>query len=350
MRISLLSLFACLFSAVTLVAQDARFSQFYKTPMQLNPALSGVFDGRYRVQVNYRSLYSSLLSEQSFRTYHASYEYRMQSGSEDYFALHGTALYDAVGAASFERLNLMGGGAYHKQLGGGRYAQATHYLGVGAQFGLGQYGINSSELWFFNQYDAQRQQIDRDLPSGEALDGSMNTVFLDLAAGLLWYAVFDEQNSIFVGLAMHHLSTPNIAMLPGQEDLLDPRYVAHMGAAIGISRELTLLPRAAVQMQGSALSLSAGLNVRYSNNDWKELKLRAGAWPHMVNTGEQGVGIDAVVFATIFEFEKWNLGLSYDATVSALRRSNYARGAFEISLTFLQPGNFGRSKVTCPTY
>ncbi len=36
------------------LAQDPGFSQFYASPLTLNPALTGKFDGLYRVAGNYR--------------------------------------------------------------------------------------------------------------------------------------------------------------------------------------------------------------------------------------------------------------------------------------------------------
>ncbi|MBK8196405.1 MAG: type IX secretion system membrane protein PorP/SprF [Lewinellaceae bacterium] len=35
-------------------AQDPRFSQYYASPWNLNPAMTGLFNGRWRVTANYR--------------------------------------------------------------------------------------------------------------------------------------------------------------------------------------------------------------------------------------------------------------------------------------------------------
>ena len=44
--------FLCCISFFKGQAQDARFSQFYATPLQLNPAMIGVYEGQFRVGVN----------------------------------------------------------------------------------------------------------------------------------------------------------------------------------------------------------------------------------------------------------------------------------------------------------
>src|SRR5882672_2541949 len=41
-------------------AQDPNFSQFFASPMTLNPALTGKFDGVYRVAGNYRNQWPSI--------------------------------------------------------------------------------------------------------------------------------------------------------------------------------------------------------------------------------------------------------------------------------------------------
>ena len=41
--------------AFSVVAQDPNFSQFFASPLTLNPALTGKFDGDFRVAGNYRN-------------------------------------------------------------------------------------------------------------------------------------------------------------------------------------------------------------------------------------------------------------------------------------------------------
>ncbi len=105
-------------------------------------------------------------------------------------------------------------------------------------------------------------------------------------------------------------------------------------------------------MQGPATSAIGGLNVRYTKNYYRELGLRSGLWAHFSNQfspDQERFGLDALIFTAILELERWNLGFSYDVTASSLRRSNYSRGAFEISLIYFHPRQ-ERYKIECPTY
>mgnify|MGYP000412431138 CR=1 FL=1 len=59
-------------------AQDMQFSQFYASPMNLNPAMTGVFEGDFRAVVNYREQYNSILDIHPFRTISAGFEKRFR--------------------------------------------------------------------------------------------------------------------------------------------------------------------------------------------------------------------------------------------------------------------------------
>src|SRR5688572_20763429 len=57
-------------SMILAFAQDPNFSQFFASPMTLNPAFTGKFDGDFRVAGNYRNQWPSI--NKAFVTYTAS--------------------------------------------------------------------------------------------------------------------------------------------------------------------------------------------------------------------------------------------------------------------------------------
>jgi hypothetical protein len=54
------------------LAQDPNFSQFFASPLTLNPAMTGKFDGVYRVAGNYRNQWPTIYN--AFTTYTASFD------------------------------------------------------------------------------------------------------------------------------------------------------------------------------------------------------------------------------------------------------------------------------------
>ncbi len=336
--------------AMCLNAQDPRFSQFYATPNQLNPALNGVFEGSFRITANYRELYSSILGSDAFRTVAAGVEFRNKVGrSGDFFGMSFSALRDEVGISNFNRFQGHIGASYLKQLDGSRYRSSDQYLIAGAQIGAGQRSFDWGRLWFSNQFNTAQAVIDYGSASGEDFSRRETNIFLDFNAGVLWYAILDDNASIYFGGAMHHLNRPNISFVESAEEILHTKWVGHAGGEIPFTQQLSLLPGVAVMGQNKGLSAAAGANLRYTNRDWKEIAVRAGAWAHVANRLDKGVLLDAIAVTTVLEMERWSLGLSYDVTTSILSAANNSRGAFEVSFIYVQPAQT-RFRVNCPRF
>ncbi len=52
-----------------LKAQDPNFSQFFASPLTLNPALTGKFDGQLRIAGNYRNQWPTINNAYSIGSY-----------------------------------------------------------------------------------------------------------------------------------------------------------------------------------------------------------------------------------------------------------------------------------------
>lgn len=329
-------------------AQDPRFSQYYASPWNLNPAMTGVFNGRWRLTANYRDQWSSFLAPVPFRTYSAAFDTRFHVGRYDIAAFGVGAMHDEAGTARFQQNKVHLGGAYLKQLSGGRY-KADHYLSVGAQLGFGQNSIDWSRLWFSRQFDPTSETPNYDLPSGEPNANTNTKVYLDFNAGILWYVMFDNDGFFYAGGALHHLNAPVISLVDDRQETLYARYSAHTGGQLPLNENFSLLPGAQFMLQGPSLETDLGMNVRFSNNDRNELALRFGGWARLGNKLDKGIQMDAFTVVGMLELNRWMLGLSYDITVSSLTQANNSRGAFEVSLTYFHPAQ-RRERVVCPNF
>lgn len=324
-------------------------SQFYAAPLQVNPAMIGVFDGQSRVVLNYRELYASVLKDDPFRTLAASFDMRFRVMRGDYAGFGLSVMRDEVGIANFNRTRANLGGSFLKQLNGSRYSRSNQYLVVGAQLGIGQRGFDWGKLWFTNQFNIDQALVDYGSDPGENFDQSKTNVYLDFNAGLLWYALFDNDMSVYVGGSMHHLNEPNISFLGDDSEKLYSKWVGNAGGEIPFTNNLSLLPAIAVMGQGPSFSATFGGNFRFTNRDWKEVAIRAGAWGHLANQLESSKTLDAMIFTAILEIERWNFGVSYDVTVSTLASANNSRGAFELSLIYTSKSK-DRVRTVCPKF
>ena len=101
-------------------AQDMQFSQFYASPMNLNPAMTGVFEGDFRAVVNYREQYNSILDIHPFRTISAGFEKRFRIVNSDYLSVGVTAMQDQSGVAGYGQYRGSLSTSYMKQVGGSK--------------------------------------------------------------------------------------------------------------------------------------------------------------------------------------------------------------------------------------
>ena len=60
MKKILFTLIICVALVSVINAQDPNFSQFFASPLTLNPALTGKFDGVYRFAANYRNQWPTI--------------------------------------------------------------------------------------------------------------------------------------------------------------------------------------------------------------------------------------------------------------------------------------------------
>src|SRR3954469_10407053 len=134
--------------ASTVTAQDPHFSQFFSSPMTLNPAFTGKFDGVMRAAANYRNQWPTI--NRAYETGTLSVDFPILSNhipSTDTWGigLMGYTDKSAAGAVAFNYFSLST--AYHKGLDEDGYKQ----LGAGFQATYSNFLINTSKLTFEDQ-------------------------------------------------------------------------------------------------------------------------------------------------------------------------------------------------------
>ncbi|MBP6825356.1 MAG: PorP/SprF family type IX secretion system membrane protein, partial [Saprospiraceae bacterium] len=172
----ILSFCVVMLSAVAVQAQDIHFSQFYMSPLNLNPAMTGVMNCNHRIVANYRNQWASILKNNAYNTYSASYDQKLPVGRYDYFGLGGTLWGDKAGASEFATLQARLSGSYAKKMGG--YRKKAHYLVLGADIGVSQRSINSANLQWPSQNNGNGS-FDPNVPP-ETLDKT-DFLFVDLS-------------------------------------------------------------------------------------------------------------------------------------------------------------------------
>jgi type IX secretion system PorP/SprF family membrane protein len=339
-------IFFAVMGTATLTAQDIHFSQFYSSPLNLNPALTGVMNCNVRLSGNYRNQWASVLKANAFSTYSVSYDQRIPVGRNDFFGIGGTFWGDKAGESNFATLQGRLSLSYSKKMSGGR--KSGNYLVVGADAGASQRSIDFLNLRYGSQHDNQGG-FDPSLPTNETFANN-NLIFADISAGLLWFSVFDEDNNFYIGGAFSHLNRANLSFDEDRVELYS-KFTIHAGGEFMISDRVGLVPGVVTFFQGPSFQLYTGTSLKFLLGESKRLQqaFQIGAWYRIVNRFEDSITSDAFILSTRFDYEQFSIGFSYDVNVSSLRPASNSNGAFEFSMVYKICGPEIRS-VYCPNF
>jgi type IX secretion system PorP/SprF family membrane protein len=355
-------------------AQDQRYSQYYAAPARLNPALAGVFDGAFRMGVNYRAQWGANMN----RGYNsASFTADGRTGvfANDYLGYGLNVMHDAAGVGGYAITEIGFDINYQKKLYQGRgYGgkDKKHFLIAGAHAGLGQRRVNWDRLTFSEQYDPESSSngyYNTNINSGESEASRRDLrLYPEFHAGLLWWGTFGKRKSAYAGASIYHLNRPDISLFwrPPVDSLgntfgtpiekLPMRYAVHAGGEIlvgGKGSAVSLLPGAVFMFQGPSTELNFGLLAKYQAPKYDDFGLKFGLWTRVANQfvslDAATMGIDALVVHVGLDYNQFQFGFSYDATLSKLMSINNTRGSFEFSLFYIFPGDTKR-QMGCPSF
>ncbi|MCH8902569.1 MAG: PorP/SprF family type IX secretion system membrane protein [Bacteroidetes bacterium] len=341
-KITFLSLCIFHFAFLSGSAQDIHFSQFTASPLNINPAMTGVFNGDYRVIANYRNQWGSVIVN-SFDTRALSADFSLFKGKmgKDFVGAGLSIFSDKAGASQYGTLQISGSLSYNKALN----SFANQYLSMGIQMGYAQRSINFSNLQFGSQYDGQ--QFDPNITSGEGFGSGYS--FLDFSSGLLWYYFINSRLNVYSGVSLAHINRPNQSFFSNTSDRLYSRIAVQAGSEIKTNSNFSYLPAVLLLRQGPSQEIDLGTYVKYEVDAAKATAFYVGAWGRLASPFA-----DALMFSTKIDYRGFSLGISYDVNVSSLNVATNKRGGPELALTYI--GNFGKDDgtmtrpVICPRF
>ena len=305
---------------------DIHFSQYYASPMIVNPANTGLFSGKFRGIVNYRRQWENV--GEVYQTIGASGDMLLVSDlfEDDFVGLGVSFAQDQSGVSGFTQTDGALNASYTKIL--DRYE--SHFVSIGAQLGYGQRSISVNNLIWDNQWT--QRGFDPTLPTGEIFTNfSIN--FVDLGAGInYFYSNRDETIKGNFGAAAYHLNRPNIT-IQGAEERLFTKYVFNGGFYWFLdSRSIGFYPNFLWISQGPQNMLNMGI-------DFKLLLSEATRFTGFRKETALSLGIYHRLNDSFFPMMKlstggFTLGISYDLITSNLRAASGGPGGPEFSLMY----------------
>lgn len=295
-------------SFINIYAQDLHFSQFYSSPLTLNPANTGAMEQDFRLAGIRRDQWSGISS--SFVTTALSADVAFRDGflNEDKLAL-GIVLYDDnMGEGILKAQSFLLSTAYHHTLD----AHKLHDLSIGIQVGVMQKRLNDDGIRFESQF--QDWEFQEGLTSGENFD-ALNQNHISLHIGALWkYTITPKKLRYHLGFSTFQITSPSETFLGNSKNELSTRFTIHTGIDYKITPKLVLSPKFLFMTQSNARDINLGTMVSYKFVD--EFVLLGGYWNRLNDANIAMIGARF--------FKNYEVKFSYDMTNSSLRDSQNA--------------------------
>jgi type IX secretion system PorP/SprF family membrane protein len=322
-------------------AQDPAFSQFFVSPLTLNPALTGKFNGDVRVAGNYRDQWPTI--NNAFITSTISLDMpilrnRLPENNTWGIGIMGMTDKTASGALNSNYISLST--AYHLALDEDGYQQ----LGLGFQGTYATKLLDGTKLHFEDQLD---QQGGWTLPSSESVSGrQVNLNYFDMNVGLLYNATTNGANNFYLGASMYHVNSPKESFLGDDTYTLHPRITVHGGAAFPVTNDGYVHFSGLFSRQDAATNIELGgaYSINVNNNAQNATNVYIGSWVRFSNV------TDAIIPYVGLDFGSFTMGLSYDVNISALKTASQSQGGIEVSLIYIKKSSDGRKEVPCPKF
>jgi type IX secretion system PorP/SprF family membrane protein len=305
---------ACLlFWAGALVCQDIHLTQFYSNPVYLNPAFTGAGICS-RLAGTYRNQWPAISN--GYVSYIFAADHFISKSNSGIGIIFSN---DVAGSGSLRTTSAMASYAYEARL------SRKLVFRAGLQAGAGFKSINMNKLLFGDQI---------------ARGGNVTTIenapqtakYFDSNAGVLLYS-----KDFWIGVSAFHLNRPNEALLATTNSTLPVKMSVHGGVKI-------LINKAHKGDESGKAYITPAFHYRHQEK-FDQLDLGFYFTKSVINIGLWYRGIpmlkaykagysnnDALSFLIGFTTDKFNIGYSYDYTISRL--SGNTAGAHEVCLSY----------------
>lgn len=327
-KIFTVAMLACAtFTGNKLQAQvDPHFSQYYVYPQWLNPALTGIMDGDYRVAGIYRSQWANI--DNGFVTIGVAGE---MTTNKDF----------NIGVGLFQQSAGNGGYKYFTPYASVAYTgirfgkNGDQHVSIGLNVGAIDRRFDPSKFKFGDQWNGSVV-----VPTtSEQFSNLSNTAF-DIGAGALYYdGDPNKKANLFVGISAGHLTQPADKFAANSDSKVPLRMTYHGGVKIKLSDRVSITPNVLYLTQGTAEEKMLGAYAQIKGSE--TFDFLAGANYRFK---------DALVPFVGFYHKQFTLGVSYDVNTSDLSKFAGSANGFEISLSYVakRRGKAEEKPFICP--
>lgn len=297
--------------------QSYQFSQFFSTPLLTNPANTGFTDGLYRIASNFRT--QGMPGGSNYFTGYLSadvsplrkYLPTAHKAGLGIYVMNDRSLSSAL------QTNSVGVSAAYT-IGLDSYGENNFGLGVQATYN--RRSIDFSNLTFENQYGPSG--YNPAFPVGEELK-IFRRQFFDVNAGVAYNAVLEDK-SFFAGFSVYNILAHKDNVLV-DEFLMPRRFTVQAGGQFFVGEYGKIYVSLTNMSQAGASQTTVGGAYGLQLNDGDKNELMGGLWYRYKDSFIPYIG---------YQRSGFQVGLSYDYTVSGLKAASQIKNGYELTLLY----------------
>lgn len=323
-------LLGCSMMLQKLAAQtDPHFTQYYIYPSWTNPALTGAFDGQYRVSGIYRTQWGNISTPYSTQGLSA------EVTTDKNLNIGISALNQNAGDGGYRYTTAYANIAYT----GVRFGPTgNHRVVIGLQAGFIQRRFDATKLTFGDQWNPVTGYNPGNATSDILKNKNANS--FDAGAGILYFdGTPNRKANFYIGYAASHITKPTDVFSGSGNEKFPMRHTIHAGVRLKLSDAVSLTPNVLYLRQGNAEEKTIALYTQ----------LKAGQETNFL-IGANYRFEDAVSPFVGFTHKRIVLGVSYDVNTSDLGKLVKGSNSFEVSLSFTGKKNVKTPEIefVCP--
>ncbi len=335
-RVKLLFAFL-IFTILKINGQDMHYSQFYNTPQNINPALTGLFNGDHRFTASMRDQWRFV--PVPWFTFSGAYDRKLYvlKGEKHFLGAGAIFNHDRQGDGKLNLTSLSVNAAYHRLL------TPNHIVSGGLVLGFASRGFDSQSFTWDHQWNGDA--FIASLGSGEGFDNFERVSFLESGAGFNYRYQKSSRTFADIGIGALHLIKPNTAFYGTAVSKLPSRITLSAVGQIKVADILDIQLSGLHHKQGVYNEIVVGGlgKIYLSQKRGKETQLHlglgyrtAGSW---IPTGA-------------FQYNNIYVGFSYDIDKTGFNETvKISRGGPEVHVRyFIANVKPLKAAKVCPIY
>ncbi len=305
---------------VNLQGQDLHYTQFYNAHVNINPGLTGIFNGDVRMAANFRNQWQSV--PVPYTTLTGAYDMKVyrKPTRKDFFGAGLVFNYDQAGDSKLNLATLGLNGSYSLPV------TKSSFLTFGAQLGFSRRAFSLDDLTFDEQWDGQQFVVSKVVT--ESFD--RKSLFVpDLSTGINYRIQKSSRSKADFGIAAFHVNNPRNPFYSDDKSVRLPvRMAFNALISAKVAGPVDIMINGIAQFQKPYREFVIGAGPKFYLNQKKGKNYALGIYGMYRFK-------DAFAPAIHLYLNELQVGMSYDLNTSPFKVATNKKGGPEFSLIYI---------------